>query len=365
MISASPDLLHIYNPATTSDITAALPKTPLSLGVTPDGMHAAVGHDGLLTWIDLASASIIKTFPASGQVKNVVLGDSYLWYFAAPNGPTGGPSALDLSSGAAIARAGSLYYATSAVFDAKQTALYLSQDGSSPNDMGKVTITSGQVGNPRLWPYHGDYPDCGPYYLSADGSRIYTSCGTVVHGSSDPKFDMYYLRTLPLTSFPIAGLAESAGLKKVAAIPSAPQYSYPPNPNPDTQVQLFNTDYLTPARTISLLPFVIPSGSFPAHGRGCSSVKMTRSCLLWSRPIPLPIFPTASPWSSSISPIRYPARFSWARRLSMSMARDRLFSSHHPNARLFLQRNQQRGLDCPRQWSVRFRKQHGPMDCPA
>lgn len=162
----------------------------------------------------------------------------------------------------------SFYYATSGVLDATQTALYLSQNDVGPNDMQKVSIASGQLGASHTWPYHGDYPDCGPYYLSADGSRIYTSCGTVVHASSDTKLDMNDVRSLPVASFPIAGLAESAGLKRIAAIPSAAQYSYPPNPNADTQVQLFNTDYLTPAGTITLLPFVIPSGSFPAHGKG-------------------------------------------------------------------------------------------------
>jgi uncharacterized protein (TIGR03437 family) len=268
MISASPDLLHIYDPVTANDATIVLPKTPLSLSVTPDGLHATVGHDGLVTWVDLVSSSILKTLTVPGQVNNVIAGDTYAWIFIAGNGYTGGMTGLNLSTGAVLAGPGlSFYYATAGVLDATQTALYLSQDGSSPNDMEKVSIASGQIANGSNWPYHGDYPDCGPYYLSADGSRIFTSCETVVHASSDKKVDMNYLRTLPVNSFPIAGLAEAASLKKLAVIASTYQYGPPQSISADTQVQLFDTGYLTSAGNVSLLPFVIPSGSFPAHGK--------------------------------------------------------------------------------------------------
>ncbi|MGP0075906.1 MAG: BACON domain-containing protein [Bryobacteraceae bacterium] len=269
MISASPDLLHIYDPATAADVTITLPKTPLSLGVTPDGSHAAVGHDGLLTWIDLTSGSIIKTFTVSGTVGNIILGDSYAWVFLPGNGYTGGMSGLNLSSGTPVTSPGlSYYYATDGVLNATQTALYLSQDGSSPNDMEEVQISSGQLGNPTTWPYHGDYPDCGPYYLSVDGSRVYTSCGTVVHSSADSSIDMYYLRSLPVASGSIVSFAESASLKEIAVIPAVSTFEQTSTLAPDTQVQLFDTQYLTPAGYLSLLPFMPSGNSFAAHGKG-------------------------------------------------------------------------------------------------
>lgn len=269
MISANPDLLHIYDPATTDDVTVALPKTPLSLGVTPDGSHAAVGHDGLLTWIDLTSASIIKSITVSGTVNTIILGNSYAWVFLPGNGYTGGMSGVNLSTGAAVTSPGlEYYYATNGVLNATQTALYLSQDGSSPNDMEEVTISSGQLGNSTTWPYHGDYPDCGPYYLSADGSRVYTSCGTVVHASSDSNIDMYYVQTLPVVSGSIASFAESSALAEIAVIPAVSAFGPTSTPNTDTQIQLFNTQYLTPAGNLSLPPFVVSGNSFVAHGKG-------------------------------------------------------------------------------------------------
>jgi uncharacterized protein (TIGR03437 family) len=258
MISGNPDLLHIYDPFSANDVTVSLPKPALSLAVSPNGSHAAVGHDGLITWIDLTSGSISKTFSVTTQVNGLILGDSYVWY-------PGGSGGFNLSSGAALSGQ-ELYFPTAGVVNSSQTALYLSQDGSSPDDMEKVTVSNGAWSNSTTWPYHGDYPDCGPYYLSLDRTRIYTSCGTVVHASSDTNLDMYYLRTLPVSSLPIAGLAEAAGPKTVAAIPSTYPYANPVQPV-DTHVELFNTDYLTPAGQVALIPFTVGSATFAAHGQ--------------------------------------------------------------------------------------------------
>jgi uncharacterized protein (TIGR03437 family) len=268
-ISSAPDLLHIYDPSTTSDVTVSLPKPPLGLAVSPDGLHAAVTHDGLLSWIDLSAASLIKTFSISGQPTTVFMSDTYAMYYLPGNGYTGGINGVNLLNGTAVTAPGlSYYYATSGVFDASQQYMYLSQDGSSPDDMEKATISNGQMTSAGQWPYHGE-DDCGPYYLSADGTRIYTSCGTVVHATSDKRTDMYYLQSLPVSITPFGWLAESASLGMIATIQGA--YSNTGVTTgaslPDVQIQLFQSDYLTPAGTLALLPFVTPAGSYPAHGK--------------------------------------------------------------------------------------------------
>ena len=60
MLSASPDQLHIYDPVTKADTAVALSRTPLSLSVSLDGKYAAVGHDSLLTYINLSTGSVEK-----------------------------------------------------------------------------------------------------------------------------------------------------------------------------------------------------------------------------------------------------------------------------------------------------------------
>jgi hypothetical protein len=42
LISANPNKLHIYNPATSEDVTVTLAQPPLSVSVSPDGLRAVV-----------------------------------------------------------------------------------------------------------------------------------------------------------------------------------------------------------------------------------------------------------------------------------------------------------------------------------
>jgi uncharacterized protein (TIGR03437 family) len=45
-VAASPNELHIYDPAGQTDTVVSLRLTPTCVSVAPDGLHAAVGHDG-------------------------------------------------------------------------------------------------------------------------------------------------------------------------------------------------------------------------------------------------------------------------------------------------------------------------------
>src|SRR5271166_3378347 len=64
LISANPNQLHIFDPVNNSDTVVNLPKPPLSLSVSLDGMHAAVGHDALISYVNLPTASLEKTLSA-------------------------------------------------------------------------------------------------------------------------------------------------------------------------------------------------------------------------------------------------------------------------------------------------------------
>ncbi|MGD2056617.1 MAG: hypothetical protein PVJ15_07405, partial [Gammaproteobacteria bacterium] len=53
MVAANPDTLHVVDPLSETDVSVALPLPPTSVSVGPDGHFAAVGHDGLVSYIDL------------------------------------------------------------------------------------------------------------------------------------------------------------------------------------------------------------------------------------------------------------------------------------------------------------------------
>src|ERR1017187_2444744 len=79
MITGSPNQLHIYNPATKTDVAVNLSKPPLSVSISPDGMHAAVGHDALISYVNLATQSFEKTLPAPTMVASLALGTNYVY----------------------------------------------------------------------------------------------------------------------------------------------------------------------------------------------------------------------------------------------------------------------------------------------
>src|SRR5215471_10566781 len=54
LVSGNPNVLHIYDPVSGSDLKVSLTQPPLSLSLSPDGLHAAVGHDGLISYVNLS-----------------------------------------------------------------------------------------------------------------------------------------------------------------------------------------------------------------------------------------------------------------------------------------------------------------------
>lgn len=73
--TVSPAALHLYDPVARADVAVALPAAPTCLGVSTDGLYAAVGHDRSLTYVDLAAAAVIETLPIPGTASDVVLGE--------------------------------------------------------------------------------------------------------------------------------------------------------------------------------------------------------------------------------------------------------------------------------------------------
>jgi hypothetical protein len=79
MISANPDQLHIYDPPTNSDVVVNLSKAPLNLAISPDGTHAAVMHDSLVSYVNLSTARVEKTFAIGARTGSVTLSQTYIY----------------------------------------------------------------------------------------------------------------------------------------------------------------------------------------------------------------------------------------------------------------------------------------------
>ncbi|HAM49587.1 MAG TPA: hypothetical protein DCP92_02405, partial [Nitrospiraceae bacterium] len=82
MVSGTPsNQLHIYDPVANVDQTVDLSALPLCVSVSPDGFHAAVGHNGAISYVDLVSNAVVKTLVVGGgNIVDIILagnGDVY------------------------------------------------------------------------------------------------------------------------------------------------------------------------------------------------------------------------------------------------------------------------------------------------
>lgn len=272
-IAANPNQLHIFDPSTSTDTTVNLPQTPLSLSVSLDGLHAAVGHDALISYVNLQTASLEKTIAATVTVNSLVLGNDYVYVLTYDSGTI----SIQISTGTTSTHG--VYDGTAGRLHPSGTAIYTTDDGSTPENVEDLNVSTGPVTSANRGLYFGDYGVCGGVWFSPDGRRIYTGCATVYQASpqDEPSFqlvgssmtldtnlDSLYWTTLQGAT-KIQSLTESAALSRVAAIPNATSYTTPPVN--DNQVLLYDSAYLEPAGTFQLRNFTANGNSYQAHGK--------------------------------------------------------------------------------------------------
>ncbi|HTF99743.1 MAG TPA: PKD domain-containing protein, partial [Nitrospirota bacterium] len=87
IVSSSPsNQLHIYDPAANQDQTIDLDAPPTSISVSPDGLYAAIGHNGFISYADLVSRSVVTTLQVNGTIADIVLGgNEYVYAFFQQN----------------------------------------------------------------------------------------------------------------------------------------------------------------------------------------------------------------------------------------------------------------------------------------
>jgi hypothetical protein len=256
MISSNPNQLHIYNPVTQADTAVNVPQSPVSLAISPDGNSALVGMNGQISLINLITASTIHTSNVTINVTNAVLGTTYAWLFSGGFNPG---VAVNAATGSVISSGNNYYYTVGWALNKAGTGLYAGGNGGGAVE--EIDVSTGTFGAITATGSSG----CGPVWLSADGARLYTACGTILHASATASVDLTYLRTLPAASGTIVSLADSSSTGRVAVITA--NVTYPAVVTPDNEVQLFTTDYFNPAGTLQLSPFLTNTGSYTAHGK--------------------------------------------------------------------------------------------------
>lgn len=259
-VSRSPEnKLYIVNPSTGANVSIDLPAIPATVSISPDGLYAAVGHNGWVSYVDLNSQVLLKTYPVSTNVSDVVLaGNGYAYTFSDFH-------SLNLQTGAETQSENYIFTIGWAKLHPSGKAIYGADIGFSPSDIFKYDITKGTATELYDSPYHGDYPMCENLWMSEDGFRIFTTCGNAFRSSENKSEDMIYNGSLADIKL-IIHLSHSTAANMVAAIPQ--NTNLPPAAEKrDNKIWIYDYQFLSLKWKYALPSFSLNSKTYTGHGK--------------------------------------------------------------------------------------------------
>jgi hypothetical protein len=278
MVSSRPtNALHVLDPVSGARYEVALSKTPTAVSVSPDGLSAAVGHDALITWIDLAelvqsSATTPVHLDVSARVHDLVLdGRGFVHAFPAEDQWVS-PHSIEIATNTETLGTGFTYAMTRGKLHPSGDHLYAANAGLSPDDIQKYDITSGTAHMLYDSPYHGSYAMCSNLWLKEDGQTIYTACGNTFRASEVQGQDMSYTGSVALSGggfgYRIAHLSQSDDVKEIMLI-ELDWYNCGAFGEPGkcwTHLNLYESDFLNRTAQYSIPPLKIGDSEYMQRG---------------------------------------------------------------------------------------------------
>jgi hypothetical protein len=206
MVSAKPtSSLYVYETATGTERELRLNKAPTAVAVSPDGLAAAVGHDALITIVELTSigqpdAPAPVLLDLTTEAFDLIFdGRGFVHAFPRADQFVDAHS-VEIATNIERLGVGLLRAGTRAKLHPSGDFVYTADNGVSPSDIAKFDIRAGIAEALYDSPYHGDYEMCGDLWLKQDGSVIYTKCGNTFRTSTTRSEDMLYNGGLQLSA---------------------------------------------------------------------------------------------------------------------------------------------------------------------
>jgi len=264
MVDGDPSALYVLDPVTGTEARVFLPLPPTSVSVSPDGARAAVGHDAYVSIVDLAAAQLEKTIPIPATIGEVVLATGGWLYAFDASYYAEGPWAVEVATGGVTAASNYIWREAANVrLHPSGARMYGADRGSSPDDLIRYEI-SGATLTGTDSRYHGDYAMCGDLWLSEDGARIFTACGNTFRSTALASTDITYGGRLAAPEGRLLWVTHSTEAGQVVAVPGG---GWNATGDEDTLLRVYDDEFLAPAGTVAVSPFIFPVGVFPGHAR--------------------------------------------------------------------------------------------------
>jgi hypothetical protein len=272
IVSTTPSYaLHVHDLVTRADREVPLPKPPLALAVSPDGLSAAVGFDGDVAVVDLVKQTIAKRCSVPANVGGIALlangavivvgvtqpfeklavVDMGTCTTAVPNKPY----VVDHKARLKLHPSGELLYAFSRVYYAGNIVRCDLRNLSAVTCNELLTFTEA---NQRGTCVHG--------WLSGDATRMFTGCGTI-YSMPDETISARAAYVGPYVDHRVTQLA-FATQAPLAVFVREPTVIQPPQESSeDTVVRLMDTTTLTAGGVYTLPSIPTSTGPRAAHAR--------------------------------------------------------------------------------------------------
>jgi hypothetical protein len=255
MVSNNPNKVHIVNPVNGAETTINLNLAALSLSVSPDGTHAAVGHNGWISYVNLQAGYVEKSLAVSAAVGVLVLTDKgSIWVPPTLN--------IDVATGVQTTSGFSPYEVVQPAIHPGGNWVYYTR-GGSPDDVVKGDISTGTFQYLYDSKYHGDFEICGGVFYSADGSRLLTGCGTLFRTTASVDDDITYNGSLSAALL-VTSAVDSAVAQELVVIPGNIFRDTGPG---DTEIQIYEDQMLNLLGRVALPRYISGNINAPWHGR--------------------------------------------------------------------------------------------------
>ncbi|HYF00666.1 MAG TPA: fibronectin type III domain-containing protein [Planctomycetota bacterium] len=243
MVSNEPPRLHRFDPVTGVSEEATLPLRPACGSLSPDGLRAAVGHDGWVTIWTLSPLELEQAWPVSTDVLDIVLpGNGFAYAF---------PSldqwerirCLELATGEETLHTGSSLYAgararhrpgTDFIYGCENSVLSRWSTTGGTAAWSAEDLDSSYLGN-NLW-------------MSDDGQRLVTQTGLVYSHALVQQGSLNMARVQAADFFSTADRLACVGGEATGW------------QGEDTEVRIFRRSDLQPVRRFALPRFPAPPG---------------------------------------------------------------------------------------------------------
>jgi YD repeat-containing protein len=237
-VAANPNALHIVDPYTGAIRSVPLPLPVKAFNLSADGKLAAVLEEGVVSLVDLPSATLLHSSATGGSQTDAFVTNAGVVYMV---GQTGGQwvspavTVVDGRTGtdltASLGQVGygfGYFYGTQrGIFAASKNKAFVISNGLSPADISYFTLdpTTGAINKAGDSPYHGDYAMGAPFFLSSDENLLFTSSGNYFKTDT-----LQYAGKLSMTGF-LQSMSQSASANEAIVLSASyDQSGYYPYP---------------------------------------------------------------------------------------------------------------------------------------